>query len=1084
MLIKVDWNSKKSLKEAVAPKLNDNFWKWFGNSKVVDNQGNPLVCYHGTTSKFDIFNNDKPIWVTPKEKYASMYSDDENIKALYVKLENPVNLGSINMELDEVKAHKLSLATGISEYELNYIWQKVKGDSVSVYALTNSKEFKEALIERGFDGIEAYEGPNKSYAVFNPNQIKSVNNNGNWSTTSNNINEEIAYAESNDGNLKNIILINPSRKELKDNNLLFCRYCYDKDGNYYFGSDYEYTHNDIMLNIKKEKGIQLYDDMGFYDTNENCFYKRYYVNGEDYNEVLKSEKAAMKNNWILTHLFGDFDVKLFDGEYPEEDNLYEWWSGGVNWQNDRKGLGGVGATQDCHLFFFMFPDQFLNLCPKFSYGDDKFFNQYVADRKPMGIPFLWCEIDEEKKTLKVFDHEGRHRVKAIRDYALSKGKSQPDIPVAIIYNKDKYSLPYDISELRKNWKIVSQNGDMSYDIGMFKVQNNLDNQIVSMGNLYESQEPKLNQNFWKWFKGSKTVDEQGNPLIFYHGTKQPNITNFKAKYDDGLIFFAYNEEFAKEWASNAPLTPDQEQGVRDFQRSDDLSNYRKEVMDRYKRDYGDNWADDEDIRKAAKWEIKEYEKQKYKQMGIEENVMPVYIKATKIFNPARDYSKVIKEISAHWDLDLKADYKQEYNEAKAEYDKVNNIINKWFEEHSEYKNDPAMEQEFRKRENILTNALNKFNEVKKKIETRNNHLKRIMSGAWVYFENPETINKIWELGYDAIELAEHDGEISTLAVREGTNQVKSIFNYGEWGESNNIMEAGYQGYSKSNNAVYAENEGKYPASIAAKKLGVSSEAIRRYIYSSEWHHYSSHYNEVYVYDITPYLMLKNGEDLSNDYDQDEINEFIQIYKEMKDFTKSEKIEKTQNNENKYKANVEYIIWTGTRNHPKANVQKYENIWVKEKGDFYTFILPNGEEVRKKKDSNGTYVKPYNEVKKEEKQQKEQLKIAKERYKVFRKNTSRKALKFIYDNNLESNSSGTHYYIMGRKPDSWTYQQLDQWFEKGELRLSSKNPDFMSSAGAYLEQWDGQKWVAIEATEPMVEGNDYLSFYYINLLLKK
>jgi len=25
-----------------------NFWKWFGNSKVVDNQGRPLVVYHGS----------------------------------------------------------------------------------------------------------------------------------------------------------------------------------------------------------------------------------------------------------------------------------------------------------------------------------------------------------------------------------------------------------------------------------------------------------------------------------------------------------------------------------------------------------------------------------------------------------------------------------------------------------------------------------------------------------------------------------------------------------------------------------------------------------------------------------------------------------------------------------------------------------------------------------------------------------------------------------------------------------------------------------------------------------------------------
>lgn len=35
-----------------------NFYNWFGDSKVVDEQGRPLVVYHGTSSKFDSFNQD------------------------------------------------------------------------------------------------------------------------------------------------------------------------------------------------------------------------------------------------------------------------------------------------------------------------------------------------------------------------------------------------------------------------------------------------------------------------------------------------------------------------------------------------------------------------------------------------------------------------------------------------------------------------------------------------------------------------------------------------------------------------------------------------------------------------------------------------------------------------------------------------------------------------------------------------------------------------------------------------------------------------------------------------------------------
>lgn len=33
----------KYLIERKLPRLNDNFWKWFGNSKVVDKNGNPLI---------------------------------------------------------------------------------------------------------------------------------------------------------------------------------------------------------------------------------------------------------------------------------------------------------------------------------------------------------------------------------------------------------------------------------------------------------------------------------------------------------------------------------------------------------------------------------------------------------------------------------------------------------------------------------------------------------------------------------------------------------------------------------------------------------------------------------------------------------------------------------------------------------------------------------------------------------------------------------------------------------------------------------------------------------------------------------
>ncbi len=38
--------------------LNNNFWNWFGDSKVVSQDNDPLVVYHGTEADFDNFSDE------------------------------------------------------------------------------------------------------------------------------------------------------------------------------------------------------------------------------------------------------------------------------------------------------------------------------------------------------------------------------------------------------------------------------------------------------------------------------------------------------------------------------------------------------------------------------------------------------------------------------------------------------------------------------------------------------------------------------------------------------------------------------------------------------------------------------------------------------------------------------------------------------------------------------------------------------------------------------------------------------------------------------------------------------------------
>lgn len=53
------------------------------------------------------------------------------------------------------------------------------------------------------------------------------------------------------------------------------------------------------------------------------------------------------------------------------------------------------------------------------------------------------------------------------------------------------------------------------------------------------------RNFWKWFGNSTAVDEQGRPIVFYHGTAA-DITQFRPK-QAGSVFITRNPMFAEEF---------------------------------------------------------------------------------------------------------------------------------------------------------------------------------------------------------------------------------------------------------------------------------------------------------------------------------------------------------------------------------------------------------------------------------------------------------------------------------------------------------------------------------------------------------
>ncbi len=168
------------------------------------------------------------------------------------------------------------------------------------------------------------------------------------------------------------------------------------------------------------------------------------------------------------------------------------------------------------------------------------------------------------------------------------------------------------------------------------------------------------------------------------------------------------------------------------------------------------------------------------------------------------------------------------------------------------------------------------------------------------------------------------------------------------------QQRGYDGYSKSNNAISAQQNDIYPLTILAKKLKVKPQAIKTLVQPSQWHHTSKYYNKTNYYDGHKLIILVNDNlkyTPDNWEDQDDYEQTLQLYNKLKNF-------KTQKKDNykSFTADVQYNIYTGTPKNFKIKKYKFNDIVVDQKGQFYYFHINDDQIIKKKKDSNGTIVR--------------------------------------------------------------------------------------------------------------------------------
>ncbi len=197
-----------------APATNTpKFKRWFGDSKVVDDNGEPLVVYHGTNAEFEEFSiendgfpNDAVVFFSGDkniaEEFVGLNGNDrdaspggERVVSAYLSVKNPAFIGNIE---DEITIEGLFERAGIEFGDIPLYLQDLAGEEQSLWSwYTENSEVWQAFKKAGFDGAYGSERGAPLYVAFSPEQIKSVHNNGEFSPDRPSIMEQRPGADAN-----------------------------------------------------------------------------------------------------------------------------------------------------------------------------------------------------------------------------------------------------------------------------------------------------------------------------------------------------------------------------------------------------------------------------------------------------------------------------------------------------------------------------------------------------------------------------------------------------------------------------------------------------------------------------------------------------------------------------------------------------------------------------------------------------------------------------------------------------------------------------------------------------------------------
>ena len=310
------------------------FYEWFGDSKVVDENGQPLKMVHFSGNEFSQFdknrtgiNNDESavgFWFADKDDFAFNNEYHPVRYDVYLKMDNPLIIEGKGTETNPWADTDIDNLDPYTKFEKMFndlmyqdpqMWDERVSESlyggfetqkIKLHFANLSEGRKREVIKsivdklktQGYDGIiiknTQFDSVNpderiNQYVVFEPNQIKSVDNRGSFSRTDDNIYYQMSYFDDL-GFSKSVRDIKTFLSGLKPKEEV--RLMFDKKKRYWFAIDAnDYIHNDMITKAYKQG---LYPEFNSeYDARQ--YFDENYMADDEYLIRFKATKYGSEN---------------------------------------------------------------------------------------------------------------------------------------------------------------------------------------------------------------------------------------------------------------------------------------------------------------------------------------------------------------------------------------------------------------------------------------------------------------------------------------------------------------------------------------------------------------------------------------------------------------------------------------------------------------------------------------------------------------------------------------------------------------------------------------------------------------------